>query len=56
MKPSLIQRKALEHLAAGKTLRGFFYARTYHALKRRGWVEDFDTITDAGRKVIRSNK
>jgi hypothetical protein len=43
---------ALRRLAGGNSLRGHVHASTYWALVHRGFIEDADTITAAGRAAI----
>ena len=46
------QLQALLWLASGKSLRGYCHGITINHLKIKGMIEDSDTITKAGRRVI----
>lgn len=43
---------ALRRLESGQSLRGHVHMSTYWTLRRRGLIEDSDTITDAGRAAL----
>lgn len=47
-----VMLEALRALETGRSLRGRIHASTFYALRRGGFIEDSDTITDAGRRAI----